>query len=311
VAGEQVHVFEHHVVAVRDQLARIVERRRLGRGLDEAEVAPAVVDQQVEAARAVVQRQLDAVAPRQHGARRGLRVVGIEHPQAGGVLACGRQHQPAVIARLAQVQPEQFVGFLEHQFVGAILAEPVPPQAVRAPGFVLAEVVERAAVVAPHGAFRLLDRQRQVGAAGQVTHAQRVVERAGFVERVGQQRRIGADFQRAELQEGLAFGELVQVEQHFLLRCGRVAAAQVERVLAARLGAAPLPPAVLAPRYLVVVFLDARKHLGVERVAQPVQRRQPGARVGVLGVQVGQHLGVVDLAQPVPFVDAARNASSA
>ena len=122
MAGEDVDVVEHDAVARRDQLFGIGQVGRLGVDGDEAEVAPGVVDADVEAAGAVLEVVLDVGAAREHHAQRERPVgaeVGIGDVPLGRVLALAAEEEIALVERLADADVEQLVGLLVQQLVGA------------------------------------------------------------------------------------------------------------------------------------------------------------------------------------------------
>ena len=314
VAGEDVDVVEHDAGARRDQL---LGRRQVGRfGIDrhEAEVAPGVVDADVEAAGAVLEVVLDVGAAGEHGAhRKGLvgAEVGVGDFPLGRVLALAAEKQVALVERLADADVEQLVGLLVQQLVRADGTDGVAPQAIGALGRVHRHVVERAAVVRPRRRRDLLDRPGIDDAGDEVLDVERVVAAAGEVGRVGEPVRVARDGSEAEAKERLAARELVQVEQR-LVDAGRVVApvrtdgapAQVVRVLLAAPRPGRVPPVALSHRHRIVVLLDAREHLLVELLLQLGVRRQPGVGVGVLGLQVGERARIVAVAQPEVVVAA-------
>ena len=78
-------------------------------------------------------------------------------------------------------------------------------------------------------------------------------------------------------------------------------------ILRARLERPPVEPVAVADRDRAVVLLDPPLHLLEQLVDQRLVLRLPALEIGVLGLQIGEHVGVIDLrifgiAQPVPRV---------
>ena len=184
-------------------------------------------------------------------------------------------------------------------------ADDVAPEPVGALGRVHRHVVERAAVVGPDRRRDLLDRPRIDRAAGEVLDVQREVAPAGVVDAVGKPARVAAHGREAEAQERLAERHLVEVEQD-LVDAIRVvaalgadgAAAQQARVLLAGARLGRVPPVALPHRHRVVVLLDAREHLLVERLLERRVRLEPGVGIAVLRLQVVERARIVAVAQP-------------
>ena len=288
---------------------------RFGVDRDEAEVAPGVVDADVEAAGAVLEVVLDVGAAREHRAQRERPVgadVGIGDLPLGRVLALAAEEEIALVERLgrrrcrtARRPPRRAARRRRRR------THDVAPEAVRALGLVHRHVVERAAVVRPRRRRHLRDRPRIDRAGREVLDVEREVAAAGQVGRVGEPRRVARDRGEAEAKERLAARQLVQVEQG-LVDAARVVApirpdgapAQVVRVLLAAPRLGRVPPVALSHRHRVVVLLDAREHLLVELLLQLGVRREPGVGVGVLGLQVGERARIVAVAQPEVVVAA-------
>ncbi len=78
--------------------------------------------------------------------------------------------------------------------------------------------------------------------------------------------------------------------------------AAVDGVALPLLGPRVVPPGAAAGRDRHVGLLDARLHLFEQAVAEAGQWLRLGLGEGVLGLQVGQDLGVLAVAQPEPGV---------
>ena len=286
------------------------------RSLGQREVLRAVVvhDQQPVAGRLHV--VLDALPARCHDPRLALRVVGAEHPVLRGELAPRRDQHPALVTAAVDTEPEPLVGLGEHgDVLGRVGAQPVPQHQVRAPRLV-GSGIEQVAVLGPgHPVRRVLDPVRQQLTGRQVLDQQREALGAAEVDRVRQQSAVDRDAERTEGEELLACGFDVAVQQHLLAadRVGDVRGSAlvrgrrpaVDRVLRALDGAGVVPE-----RRTVAVGGVARHgevglqrpglDLGEDRVAQRREVRGPGLGVGVLGLEIGDHLRVV--LRPQPFV---------
>jgi hypothetical protein len=107
-------------------------------------------------------------------------------------------------------------------------------------------------------------------------------------------------------------GQAVLVQEDLLLAArlpggGQLVApasrpAAMDGVVLSLLGARVVPPGSPPGRHRHVGLLDARLHLLEEGVAQPAE---PGCLllgVGILGLEVGQDLGILAFAEPVPGV---------
>ena len=178
---------------------------------------------------------------------------------------------------------EALVRLLEdHDVLGGLCADPVPPDPVRPPGVVHGRVEHGGAVQGPRAAgVGVRDLVRQRGPGGQVLDPQREPLVAGEVGGVGQPALVRAGAERAEAEELVADGQFVAVEQ-LLLPVQRLAvrgdrrdhlagphrAAAVHRVLLALDRPRVVPPAALAHRHGQVALLSARLDLLEDLIAQ-------------------------------------------
>ncbi len=205
--GEEVHVFEHDVVAMGNQLAPVFAGGLIdGRG-DEAEVAAGVVGADVEEAVAVVGVVLDVVAAGldQRPCCGGLG-CGQEVGLAGGVAADFEQDE-FLVAGLAGAEVEALVGLFEDERVCRLrLAEGVAIELVLALGlFVFDGVEERGVVVGPDDGADALGGVGQRLAGAEVLDVQGVLAEAGVIDGVGEQVLVLGDGEGAERHEGMAF----------------------------------------------------------------------------------------------------------
>jgi hypothetical protein len=307
VLGEDVDVLEHDVVPVRDQLApalgpHVVERRD-----HQPEVAPpapvgADVEHVAPGAHTVVDRVLVVLLAGQDELP-GCRRLGRAQPAdlaRGEAPGAGEDQRPA--ARAPDAEPEERVRLLvEHHVVGHRRAPAVAPQPIRPLGVVLQHVEQGRRVRRPGDAADVLDALGRERSRHEVLDVERVVTETGEVERVGQPAPVVTHREGAQGQELVALGQRVQVERDLLGGIGRPLAT-VDRVLLAGLRPRVVEPAQVRIGHALVVLLDARQHLAVERGLERLGRLHHLVGVGVLGLEVGGDLGRVLVAQPVVLV---------
>ena len=306
--GVQADIFQGPLRVVgHAQLPVLASRPRL-LGLVEGEVDPRLVaaDQpQAPAVEAtVVGVVLMAFLARRQAAERSLRLVGVEHPGLAGGLAVEQEDQLAFRAGAVAVQEEAPVAFLEYQ-LGAGLAQAVAIELVRAVGVVQFAEEQRTVIVGPgQAAIAVVEGQGLHRAAGEVLDEQAVDLVAAGVQAVGQQALVGADAEGAEGEEA-AVGQLVGIEQQLLgafvdrqAAVRRTWAAVVARVFIAGGGALVVQPRTPGTGQRQVGLADASPDLLEQGLAQPGLVGQFAIQVGVLGLQVVEHLRGVALLQP-------------
>jgi hypothetical protein len=250
----------------------------------------------------VLERVLDVLLPRLDDPEVARGIVGGQDVHLVGHLGAEVEHDVALVLRRPRREEEALVRLLvDEDVVVGRRAEPVAPELVRAHGVVGAHVEERRAVRRPGGAVvGALDLVVELLARLEVAEAHRVQLGAGEVGRVGQQAGVGGDVEGAEGEELRLAGHDVLVEHHDLAVPVPVLgpAAAVDRVLPALLGAGVVPPRALAGRHGEVGFLDARADLGEQLLLERLGGGHHLGRVGVLGFEVGDRVGVVPVAQP-------------
>ena len=140
----------------------------------------------------------------------------------------------------------------------------------------------------------------------EIPHLHDVLPAADGVVGPGQQIAVGADGDVADFEEVVALRELVDVQQDFFGRVLAALAARVDGVLAAGFEALVVPVAVHQVRHRGVVLLQAADDFLVELFLERLDVREHGVGVGILRLDVRQHLGVRALvvAQPVVLVRA-------
>ena len=196
-------------------------------------------------------------------------------------------------------------------------ADLVEPDGVRPPGVVDRGVDDEPAVGGElRAGERLGDHVRQVTAGGELAHADGVPLVAGDIDAVEQEGPVRGDLEAAEGEELVALGLDVAVEQNLLAGHGLVGVefrrgpvvgrsercAALDAVLLAFAGAAVVPPVAPADRYREVGLQRARLDLLEDACALGLQMGRARIRVGVLALQVRDHLGVVLVAQPLVAV---------
>ena len=144
----------------------------------------------------------------------------------------------------------------------------------------------------------------QVGASAEIAEAKLVQLRAIDVLRVGDRVLVRASLDVAELEIFVAFGQLVGVENDLLLGVHRAASTAVDLVVEAFDGAGVGPPTLVEDGGREVGLLNSTDDLPIELSLQAGRRRHHLVRVGVLGLQVGDDLGVLLVAEPVVRIDA-------
>ncbi len=310
VAIEQFEAFDEHRIVVRDPVLPLRTRGRIGRCGDQLEVLRTVIGADHPAAIVVVGVVLDiALARRQHG--EVGRVAGRRVTLFRGHGAVHADGDEAIVAGAADAHVEAVVLLFVDDGVGAgrgaqhVLLHAHGQQRFR----IVLDVQHGAVVVGPDQVARAAgDHIGQHLAGGQVLEADGVLAAADIIIGPGQQLVVLADFHRADAEIALAGSHRVDVQQDFLGGLHAALAACVDRVVLAGFEAAVVPVATLARRHAGIVLLDAADDLLVKGVFQRLQRRQQLVGIGILGLQVGQHVLVPALvvAQPVIVIVAGR-----
>ena len=184
---------------------------------------------------------------------------------------------------------------VEHGIVRRVAAQGVQPDAERAQAVVQLDVEERAAVLGPlDGARGVGDEVGALLAALQVADVDAEALRAVLVRGVGEEAAVEGRLEGGQPEIVLAARQLVLVEDDDRLRL-------VERAAhpGAVLGAGGEAPLVLEPalarRDRLVVLLDPALQLGVQALHEAAVRRHEGLVIGVLGLDVGPDLGLLDV----------------
>ena len=254
-----------------------------------------------------VDRILDVRAAAGDQDWRRLRVVGGDDAALVRAVLAGLNDNPAPVLGEAQADGEgDILGLLvERPVIGGRVTEHVQAGAVGAPIVVHLGEDEAAAVGCPDdSADADLGHRLDVAAGGKVADAELEPLRAIVVDQGGGVAAVRADLQPAEPEILLALRLGGFVENRLRMAAGHDGDAIPGPVLRAR---RERPPVIIVPVALrdgAVILGHAPAHLGEERVGERAMGRHGGFEIGVLGAQVGQHVGVVDrrvgaVAQPV------------
>jgi hypothetical protein len=304
VVLEQVDRLDAHRLAVRHELFPILLRVVRDRRGHDAVVDARVVRHDVEVVAAVVGVVLVIGLARDHHHRVGFGLVGGDQACFIGRLAVGDEEDPVAAARALGVNVEELVLLVVEQRV-FVRADDVAVEVVLALGVVLGGVENRLVVGGPEQRAGALDGVGQHLAGGQVLDLQLVLAIAVVVGREEEELAVVADLKVADGHELLPLGELVDVEQDLLGRIHVPLAPRVDRVLLPLDRPRVIEVAVvLAIGNVDVGLLDAAEHLVVELFLQLLRRREHGVRVRVLGLEIGDGLGTLLVAQPAVVVGA-------
>ncbi len=130
------------------------------------------------------------------------RIVSRKEAHFAGGVAGGRKNQIRPAARAFNLHTESFVALLVQQPVGLARSHQVPVQPAGTLGdFVLHGVEQRVIVGGPGGAGHPLNALGQRFAGAQAFNLQRVLAKAGDVQRIGQQGIVVADVESIEAQK--------------------------------------------------------------------------------------------------------------
>ena len=278
--------------------ARIGHRRR-----HQTEVAPAIgVGADVEdAARRpgpVIHRVLVVLLPRQQEIPGAGRLAGRQVAvfRRGEAAAGGEQQAPA--ARAPHAETKQLVGLLVQQRVlGDRRAQSVAEQPVRPLGGVLQDVEDRGRVGRPGDRRDLVDALGLQLARHEILHAQRVLAEARVVDAVGQPPPVVAHRIGAQRQKRMPLGQRVEVQGDLFRRLRRPLAT-MNRVLLPRLRPRVVQPPPEDVRNALIILLDPRQHLLVQRLLKLHGRLHDRIRVRVLRLQIRRHLRTVLVPKP-------------
>ncbi|MNZ62105.1 hypothetical protein D3C78_802190 [compost metagenome] len=276
-------------------------------GLVEAEVLAVLVGAHIEAAAVVIQAVFVIHLTGQEQPRRLDRRVGIDEARLAGGSAGEGDDDEIFRGGGIEADVEAVILLLVDQLVlGGIAAQLVAIDLIGQQCLgVLAHIEHRLAVVGPHQVARgVLQLVGGPGAALQIEELDLVLTAGEEVFRHRQPAVVAAHLQGPQRIELVAFGALVAVQHQAGVFLPHLAAG-VDGVLLARLIAGLVAVAVLHIGHRLVLLGDAGHHLLVELVAQRLDWLEHGLGVGVFGLEIIQHLGLLPLVvtQPVVVVD--------
>ena len=299
---EQGIAFQQHVGLGRHHRLPAIDRALLG--FVEAEVLAVLVGTHIEATPVVIQAVFVIRPALEEQPRRLLRIGGIDEPGLvrGGA---GKGDDDEIFrSGLADADVEGVILLLIDQLIpGGIRAEHMAVDLIGQQGLrVLAHVEQGLVVRGPDDVARgVLQGVASPLAALQVQELYPVLAPGEVILRHCQPAVVPAHFQGAQLVEVMPLGALVAVEQGLHL-LARHRLAGMDAVLLARLEAGLVAIAVLDVGDGGILLGYARHHLLIEPGPQRGARCEPGRRVGILGVEIGQHLGVLALVVPQPVI---------
>ena len=181
----------------------------------------------------------------------------------------------------------------------------MPPDLVRTHRRVGPDVEEGRVVGGPGRAVvNALDDVPQVLAGVEVPEAELVQLRSVDVGRIGEEIFVRAPLDVAELEVVVAFRELVGVENDLLGGVHRPTAPAVDLVVEAFHRPGVGQPTLEQGRRGGVRLLDPPDDLAVQTFLEVACARRHGVGIGIFGFEVGDHLRVVLVTQPVVGVDA-------
>jgi len=285
---------------VRHQLAPVGARGRGERRGDDLEVLrPVRIGLDEEALRSLeVRMVLDAVSQpdgaRLDEARGRLDVLEVEEMDlAGLVVAAGDQAETAGLGAAERDEEALVRLFIDQHVGGRVGADDMAIDEARPVLGVAPHIIEVVRIRAPqYVAGGLGDTVGQVASAGEVAHPQGEIFRAGFVSAPGEPAMVGRMAGIAELEERLAFGERVAVEQHGAGSLVSGGAAADQRMLAAFPEPGVIGKRPVGRRDGGIVLLDAPAHLGDEAALERLVRGEPRLRRGILAVEKGADGGI-------------------
>ena len=266
----------------------------------------------------MVESVLDALPARLDDLELAVGIVRRQDPHLAGDLAVDIHDDPVLAAREPDPGVEPLVRLLAHEHVRlGRRPEPVPPHPVRAHRRVDGRVEDRRPVARPGGA--VVRARHLVGqhlAGPEVLEPKRVLLAPVVVRRVREQALVGTGRERPEREVRRVPGQLVLVEQDHLVlgRRRRRRRVRLDHRLRPRRGSGP---GTGCPRRSARSTTSRARRVGTDRSVSSVRllisskivccrslrRRHHRERVRVLGLEVGQDVRVVAVAQPRVLVD--------
>jgi hypothetical protein len=241
-------------------------------------------------------------------------LIGAQKADFTGGVAIGDEEKVRAAAGAFDINAEALVLFLVEEGVGDAGAEDMAIEAVGALGnFVFDDVEECEIVGGPGGAGDTLDAEGEEFVGLQILDFEDELAETGVVRGIGEETIVVTDVERAEAEEGVAFGKGVEVQEDFLVRriggvaCGRrrFLGAAVDGVLLAFFGAGVIGVAAEKVGDAKVGLLNAAEHFLVKGFLEGLGGFQEGVGEGVFFLEVGGDARVVFVAEPGVMVHAA------
>ena len=175
------------------------------------------------------------------------------------------------------------------------IAEPVVPDGLRPPVLVGVGVEEALGVRRPDQAVApVLDQVGKLRAGFEIAHLQNEAFGAVGVDRIGEQAAVRADGVAAEPEIFVAFRERRFVEDDGIGAAARRPPVPLA-IFRAGIEGVPIDECAVLLRHAGVVVLHPAFHLGEQRVDEPSMRLHRRFEIGVLRVEIAEHVRVVDL----------------
>ena len=134
-------------------------------------------------------------------------------------MAIGDEEKVSAAAGALDINAEALVFFLVEEGVGDAGAEDVAIEAVGTLGDLVFDDVEEGEIVGgPGGAGDALDAERKEFVGFEILDFEDELAEAGVVRGIGEEAIVVADVEGAKAEEGVAFGESVEIEENFLGR---------------------------------------------------------------------------------------------
>ena len=268
------------------------------------EVGRVEVGEDDEPVAPMVQPVLDVGPALGHELRHPERIGGRQDEDIGRRVGLVGDDDVALAAGELQPDVEALVGLLVDENVVDLLGpELVAPHLVGAHGVVRHRVEEVALVGRPcRAVVGPFEQVRPIGARRHVADAQRELLVTVEVGGPGQQAVARADLEGTELEEALALGVGVLVQQDDLGGAGGARAPAMDRSRRAPRPSAHVPPRTLPAGHALVGFLGPGLDLAEDGVDQVGVVGQPRVGVGVLGLEVGNGVGILPIPHPRPRI---------
>ena len=289
---------------MRNQLRPMFALRRLHRRGHQPKIPPAIVGADEPQPVAMVERVLVLIFARGNDAECAGGVVRLENPRLAGGVAGRLDHDKFAVASAPGGNVEALVVFLVNQHFTGGLLNAIPPQPVLPLLLLVLHGVKQCPIIrGPHHGTNALHLIRKRLAGFEILDAQRVLAKARGVGGVGQPAPVVGNVGVADREKRVALRQLVSVEHNFFGRIGvgpgrPTALAAEDAVLQPLLGARVIPPIAVAVGNGDVGLLHVAQHLLVKLVAQAGQRRHHRIGIGIFGLQVRRHVGILFVAQP-------------